>query len=1086
MNPTTCKLATLMGTASFLTMVSALSAQAQQMTAQAQMAQAEAVPEQVLITGSLIHGTAAVGVPVTNLGTQDFTQTGAITIGDLFRTVPEATVAPGPAAVNSGGHQERETRVNIRGLDQTGPRTLLMIDGLRFPPQADGLCAIDPSIIPSLALDRVDILADGASATYGSDAIAGVINVILKRGFDGAVTLLHAQAPTDGGGMQYQASQLYGRTWQGGDITLTYEWMNEDKVKGTVHSNYTANYTPWGLDNEIPIGSSMPGTVSTGKPVVNNGQGISGAGTVCGNCFSVPKGAGANFNPINSGVGPTLPGAGTVTWAQLLANPGVLNEIDPLKQGWEEGAQQKNSLVGTFDQQLFPGVTFFFTGFYANRRVEELLPPEYSQGVTAELRTIAVPTTNPYYPVGAPSGLNVSYNFAHEVPPMIPAYELSDRYSFGLNLDLPFSWSGQIYDSRSYETAQYTLHSINANSISIAAGQTVSGADAFGVPLSVTKPASIPYLNMFCDPTAFQCNSPKTLAYIEGTRLLGQHYSIEEKGARFDGPIPFDLPAGQVKVAVGGDYEADNVVTYAANNAGTVPAQGAVTQPALAPLIDSEPYNVWAVFTQVDIPIFGDNFNLPLVRKLDLEGSWRHDKYTGSLAGATSNPKVAFTWLINDVVGATVRGSWGTSFRFANAGEFSTVASDANSAWNFASVAGSTVIPIQCTGGKAPAGSLAADLVAAGFACGSFPGGDNWAGGPHPELRAYTTPGGQAATREGGTSLAPETSNNYSIGFELAPQIDFLRGFDVQATWYSVKVNGTLLGFNAVGPNNVASASERFHFILPSDLGCPVAANANPTSCAPFETMVKAAVLDRNSQLTLADVSNVYWLDDGSTVGTGFQHVEGIDFNASYDLDLGDFGAWNTGITGTYYLHRYYATVSGVPAVDLYHTSPGYEEAANGVPQDGVALGTTGNAGAPRLSYRARLGWSDGPYSVTGFLNYSSHYYQGWGVPPNVNFACAAAGGSVAGGTFPCAISAFRNIEPSFVTFDLSMGYNTGDLPALIYLKNVTVQLVVQNVLGIHSPFEYGPTTSVRNFAAYDVNRPNQGRVIGLTLVKNW
>src|SRR5579863_1013026 len=213
MNPTASRFAVLMGSASLLTLTNIFAANAQQV-AQAQMAQAtpESVPEQVLVTGSLIHGTAAVGVPVTNLGTQDFTQTGAVTIGDLFRTVPEANVAPGPSAVNSGGHQERETRVNLRGLDATGPRSLLMVDGVRFPPQADGICAIDPSIIPALALDRVDILADGASATYGSDAIAGVINVILKRGFDGATTLLHVEAP-DAGGLQSQASQLYGRTW---------------------------------------------------------------------------------------------------------------------------------------------------------------------------------------------------------------------------------------------------------------------------------------------------------------------------------------------------------------------------------------------------------------------------------------------------------------------------------------------------------------------------------------------------------------------------------------------------------------------------------------------------------------------------------------------------------------------------------------------------------------------------------------------------------------------------------------------------------------------------------------------------------
>src|SRR5689334_14928480 len=303
MNPAASRFATLMGSASFLTLTSVIAAHAQQQTAQAQTVQAgpEAVPEQVLVTGSLIHGTAAVGVPVTNLGTQDFTQTGAVTIGDLFRTVPVANVAPGPSAVNSGGHQERETRVNIRGLDQTGPRSLLMVDGVRFPPQADGLCAIDPSIIPALALDRVDILADGASATYGSDAVAGVINIILKRNFDGAVTLLHVQGPTDGGGVQYQASQLWGRTWDGGDITLTYEWTDEKPVTGSQHSKFTTNFLPWGLEDPfVGIGASIPGTVSTGAPNVVSSLGVGTqapalvAGT-CTNCFSIPKGTGSNF-----------------------------------------------------------------------------------------------------------------------------------------------------------------------------------------------------------------------------------------------------------------------------------------------------------------------------------------------------------------------------------------------------------------------------------------------------------------------------------------------------------------------------------------------------------------------------------------------------------------------------------------------------------------------------------------------------------------------------------------------------------------------------------------------------------------------
>src|SRR5215472_16982367 len=379
MNPTTVRFATLMGSASLLTLTNALTANAQQVAqavqvspqqfaqvqvaqnAPAQMAQAgpETVPEQVLVTGSLIHGTAAVGVPVTNLGVQDFTESGQTNIADLFRTVPEANVAPGPSAVNSGGHQERETRVNIRGLDQTGPRNLLMIDGVKFPPQADGLCAIDPSVIPALALDRVDILADGASATYGSDAIAGVINVILKRGYDGAVTLVHFQMPTDGGGQQVQASQLFGRTWDGGDITLTYEYIHENNIKGTVHSNYTMNYTPWGLDNQIPIGASLPGTITTGAPA---GMAPGNVGTICSNCWAIPHGTGANFNPINGGIGPLGPSsAATLNWATFTANAANMgtNEFDALKSGWEQAQQEKNSFVATLDQRLLSWVSFF-------------------------------------------------------------------------------------------------------------------------------------------------------------------------------------------------------------------------------------------------------------------------------------------------------------------------------------------------------------------------------------------------------------------------------------------------------------------------------------------------------------------------------------------------------------------------------------------------------------------------------------------------------------------------------------------------------------------------------------------------------
>src|SRR6185437_5165645 len=159
--------------------------------------------------------------------------------------------------------------------------------------------------------------------------------------------------------------------------------------------------------------------------------------------------------------------------------------------------------------------------------------------------------------------------------------------------------------------------------------------------------------------------------------------------------------------------------------------------------------------------------------------------------------------------------------------------------------------------------------------------------------------------------------------------------------------------------------------------------------------------------------------------------------------------------------------------IDQFHQNI---QGAGGIPQSGVET-------LPRMIYRARLGWSNGPYSVTGFVNYISHYFAPWPVPPNVNNQCLVAGGTTGGGVLPCAITNWSNIEPAWYTFDLSFGYNTGDMPTNDYLKNVTVQLTIQNLMNKHSPFEYGPSSSTRQESGYDILKPNTGRIVGLTLV---
>src|SRR5258705_3442095 len=386
MNPITsgisrgAKLATLLGTASLLTMANAISAYAQGMG----VAQNEEIPETVLITGSLIRGTAAVGVPVTNLSPMDFKVTGALTSSDLFRTIPQFNVIPGPVATQAANN-ERGTRVNLRQLDTgSAPRSLMMIDGVRYPPQGNGLCQIDPSIIPSIAIDRVDLLLDGASATYGSDAIGGVFNIILKRNYDGAMTEIGFKTGASGGN-QYLASQLWGRTWDGGQVTLSYSWYDIHNTPGNFSNRLTFDHTPWGLDNRNPLGSSNPGTISTGAPantLTNSDAYPATNGQNCTNCYAVPHGTGGAFNSsLNSGLGPLSPfSASTLNWATFSTNPnnfnstnpavGTHNVFNPYTLADYSAAIQFTGATMTVDQRLTKDISFYGEGFYGMRRSE--------------------------------------------------------------------------------------------------------------------------------------------------------------------------------------------------------------------------------------------------------------------------------------------------------------------------------------------------------------------------------------------------------------------------------------------------------------------------------------------------------------------------------------------------------------------------------------------------------------------------------------------------------------------------------------------------------------------------------------------
>ena len=86
----------------------------------------------------------------------------------------------------------------------------------------------------------------------------------------------------------------------------------------------------------------------------------------------------------------------------------------------------------------------------------------------------------------------------------------------------------------------------------------------------------------------------------------------------------------------------------------------------------------------------------------------------------------------------------------------------------------------------------------------------------------------------------------------------------------------------------------------------------------------------------------------------------------------------------------------------------------------------------------------------------------------------------------PCLLNNYTNLEPSYYTFDLSAGYDTGDDPANDYLKHIGIQLVVQNLMGTQPAFEYRISSNGGNAAAFDILKGLQGRTISLILTKTW
>ena len=190
----------------------------------------------IVVTGTILRGAAPVGSNLISVGQERIVETGATTANELLASVPQITnlfnnvpTARLGVAVN----QIQVVRPNIRNLageTSSSASTLVLFDGHRISPVGVTQNAVDPDIIPPIAIERVEVVTDGGSATYGSDAVGGVINFITRKRFDGVK--VEAKYGFADNYYQVDAGAIVGKDWGTGSVFAAYNYQHNDALFG--------------------------------------------------------------------------------------------------------------------------------------------------------------------------------------------------------------------------------------------------------------------------------------------------------------------------------------------------------------------------------------------------------------------------------------------------------------------------------------------------------------------------------------------------------------------------------------------------------------------------------------------------------------------------------------------------------------------------------------------------------------------------------------------------------------------------------------------------------------------------------------
>ncbi len=566
-----------------------------------------------VVVGSHIRGVKDSASPVVLMSRDEIDRAGYASVADALTALPQAfggaysEDSSSTGADTIGANAGRGTGVNLRGLGANA--TLVLVDGRRMAGAGSRGDFADVSAIPMIALDRVEILLDGASALYGSDAVGGVVNVRLRKDLDGGEFRASGGVATQGGYSRYQFGQALGKRWSSGHVMAAYEYYHHSELaaRDRAYVGY-ADLRPLGGTDRRRNTYSQPGNILR----------LNAAGSYVP-AYAIPAG--------QDGVG-LKPG-------DFVA--GAMNFENQRASFWVLPKQSRHSLIAAISQDVGDAVTLS-----ADARVGRR---DYTSVSSAALTNLTVTRANPYYvsPTGQASE-RIAYSFMNEAGGLvIDGHTESLAVSLGADVRLPAGWAGNVYGAYAQELSfapQSNL--LNTTFLNEAAGLA---ADS---PLTGFSAARDGYFNPF---RGAGSNPKAVLDFIlSGRDVTKQRGETNSVNLALDGPL-LDLPGGPLRLALGGQARREGLRT-----GGWTWTSGYAPTARAARIYHR---TVTSAYAELNAPFVSAANARPGLRRLELSLAGRFEHYDD--AGSTANPKVGVIW--GPTKDLNVKLSWGTSFR---------------------------------------------------------------------------------------------------------------------------------------------------------------------------------------------------------------------------------------------------------------------------------------------------------------------------------------------------------------------------------------------------------------------------------------